>query len=332
MIRGTTNRRAVLKGALGGLAGLTLAPLVRYGFAQERSGLASAQGPSGTPAARAATAPTVVPVTDEFVMLTGAGGNILVRAAEAGLVLVDSGAPGSTDAVLAALNELPGAGRVGTLFNTHWHLDQVGGNAALGRAGAAIIAHEKTRARLAMDYYVGTEDRYERAQPVEAHPTETFYSGGETLIDGERIEYGHLLQAHTDGDIYVYFRDANVLSAGDAVAPTGDPQLDWFGGGWLGGRVEALEKLLQMSDAETRVVPGRGPVVGRTEVQAEFEMCLVLFDRMLEMIRRGMSAQDMLDDGLLLGINRTFHDPYRFAYDAYKGFWAHHNTLGADVL
>ena len=265
-------------------------------------------------------------------MLTGAGGNILVRAADAGQVLVDSGAPWSTEAVLAALDDLPGAGRVGTLFNTHWHLDQVGGNAALGRAGAAIVAHEKTRARLATDYYVGTEDRYERAQPVEAHPTETFYSDGEALIDGERIEYGHLLQAHTDGDVYVYFRDANVLAAGDAVAPAGDPQLDWFGGGWLGGRVEALEKLLQMSDAETRIVPGRGPVVGRAEVQAEFEMCLVLFDRMLEWVRGGMSARDMLDEGLMDGLDRSFDDSYRFAYDAYKGFWAHHNTLAADVL
>ena len=175
-------------------------------------------------------------------------------------------------------------------------------------------------------------DRYERAQPVEAHPTETFYSDGETLIDGERVEYGHLLQAHTDGDIYVYFRDANVLAAGDAVSPTGDPQLDWFGGGWLGGRVEALEKLLQMSDAETRIVPGRGPVVGRAEVQAEFEMCLVLFDRMLEWVRKGMNARDMLDEGLMDGLNRSFSDPYRFAHDAYKGFWAHRNTLAADVL
>ena len=265
-------------------------------------------------------------------MLTGAGGNILVRTAEAGQVLVDSGAPGSTEAVLAALDDLPGAGRAGTLFNTHWHLGQVGGNAALGRAGAAIIAHEKTLARLATDYYVGTEDRYERAQPVEAHTTETFYSDGEALIDGERIEYGHLLQAHTDGDVYVYFRDANVLAAGDAVAPAGDPQLDWFGGGWLGGRVEALEKLLAMSEADTRIVPGHGPVVGRAEVQAEFEMCLVLFDRMLEWVRKGMSARDMLDEGLMDGLDRSFGDPYRFAYDAYKGFWAHHNTLAADVL
>ena len=45
-------------------------------------------------------------------MLTGAGGNILVRTASAGQVLVDSGAAEFTDAVLARLRGLPGAGRV----------------------------------------------------------------------------------------------------------------------------------------------------------------------------------------------------------------------------
>lgn len=312
MTHGLTNRRAVLKGALGGLAGLTLGPLPRRGFSQER--------------------PAVVPVTDGFVMLTGAGGNILVRSTSTGQVLVDSGVAGSTEAVLASLSELPGGGRVETLFNTHWHLDQVGGNAALGRAGATIFAHEKTRAHLATDYYLGVEDRYERALPVEAHPTETFFSSGETLIDDERVEYGHLVEAHTDGDIYVHFRDANVLAAGDAIAPDRDPVLDWFGGGWLGGRVEALEKLLQVSDAQTRIVPSYGPVVGRAELQAEFDMTLVLFDRMLELVRKGMSAQDMLDAGLLEGLNRTFADPFRFAYDAHKGYWAHHNSLSPDLL
>ena len=328
MIEGTRNRRAVLKGALGGLAGLTLAPFARYGFSQQ----SLAQGSAVAPALGSTVAPAVVPVTGGFVMLTGAGGNILVRTAEAGQVMVDSGAAGSTGPVLAALNELPGAGRVRTLFNTHWHLDQVGGNAALGRSGSIIVAHEKTRAHLATNYYLPAEDRYERALPVEAHPTETFFSGGEMLVDGERIEYGHLLQAHTDGDIYVYFRDANVLAAGDAVSPVRDPELDWFGGGWLGGRVEALEKLLQASDAETRIVPGYGPVVGRAELQAEFEMTLVLFDRMLELVRKGMSARDMLDAGLMAGLYRSFDDPFRFAYDAYKGYWAHHNSLAADLL
>ncbi|NIW24052.1 MAG: MBL fold metallo-hydrolase, partial [Gammaproteobacteria bacterium] len=210
------SRRTVLGGAA---AGLSLAAFSRYGFAQ--------------------ASPAVVSVAGDIAMLTGLGGNILVRPTSAGQVLVDSGSAQSSEALLEALRVLPGTGRVHTLFNTHWHLDQVGGNTVIGQAGATIVAHEKTRAHLATDYYVPAEDRYEKAQPVEAHPTETFFSDGEILIDGERVEYGHLVEAHTDGDIYVYFRDANVLAAGDAVSPMKDPELDWFGGGWLGGRAEA---------------------------------------------------------------------------------------------
>src|SRR5262245_26948256 len=122
------NRRAILKGALGGVVGLTLPPFARSAFSQESL--------------------AVVPVSEGFVMLTGAGGNILVRTANAGQVLVDGGAAASTDAVLKRVGELPGAGRVTTVFNTHWHRDQIGANLAFGRSEATIIAHEKTRAMI----------------------------------------------------------------------------------------------------------------------------------------------------------------------------------------
>src|SRR3984957_5773489 len=306
------NRRAILKGALGGVLGLALPPLARSAFSQ---------------GSRA-----VVPVSEGFVMLTGAGGNVLVRTASTGQVLVDSGAAAFSDAVLAHLRSLPGGGGATTVFNTHWHREQVGGNLAFGRAGTTIIAHEKTRGHLATEYYLHDEDRYEKALPPEARPTVTFFTGDKTLAGNERIEYGHLLEAHTDGDIYVFFRDANVLAAGDAISPLKDPVLDWFGGGWLGGRVDAQEKLLKLSDEKTRIVPSYGPVVGRAELQAEFDMTRVLFDRMLELLKQGMSAQDMLDAGLMNGLSRTFRDPIRFAYDAHKGYWAHHNSLSPDVL
>jgi cyclase len=304
------NRRSILKGALGSVVGLTLPPFARDAFAQ--------------------ASPAVVPVSDGFVMLTGAGGNILVRTASTGQVLVDSGA--ATDAVLKRLRELPGAGRVTTLFNTHWHREQVGGNLAFGQSETTIIAHEKTRAHLATEYYLQDEDRYEKALPAAAHPTVTFFTGNKTLAGNERIEYGHLLEAHTDGDIYVFFRDANVLAAGDAISPLKDPVLDWFGGGWLGGRVEAQEKLLKLCDEKTRIVPSYGPVVGRGELQAEFDLSRVLYDRMLELVRKGMSAKEMLDEGLMKDLSRTFRDPFRFAYDAHKGYWAHHNALAKDLL
>src|SRR5882757_6949848 len=205
------NRRAMMQGALGGVLGgvlggplgQTLPPFARSAFSQE--------------------SPAVIPVSEGFVMLTGAGGNVLVRTASTGQVLVDSGAAAFTEKVLADLRGLPGGGGVATVFNTHWHRDQVGGNLAFGRSEATIIAHEKTRAHLATDYYLQVEDRYEKALPTAAHPTVTFFTGDQTLAGKERIEYGHLLEAHTDGDIYVFFRDANVLAAGDAISPLKDP-------------------------------------------------------------------------------------------------------------
>src|SRR6476469_8529440 len=306
------NRRAILKGALGGVLGLTLPPFARYAFSQ---------------GSRA-----IVPVREGFVMLTGAGGNVLVRTASAGQVLVDSGAAAFTDAVLAHLRGLPGGGRVTTLFNTHWHREQVGGNLAFGQSEGTIIAHEKTRAHLATDYYLQDEDRYEKALPAAARPTVTFFTGDQTLAGNERIEYGHLLEAHTDGDIYVFFRDANVLAAGDAISPLKDPVLDWFGGGWLGGRVDAQEKLLKLSDEKTRIVPGYGPVVGRAQLQAEFDLARMLLDRMRDLVRKGMSAQDMPDAGVMKDLSWTFRDPYRFTYDAHKGYWAHHNSIAPNLL
>jgi hypothetical protein len=108
--------------------------------------------------------------------------------------------------------------------------------------------------------------------------------------------------------------------------------LDWFGGGWLGGRADSQEKLLKLTNEKTRIVPSYGPVVGRAELQAEFDMTRTLFDRMLDLVRKGMSAQDMLDEGLMKGLSRTFRDPFKFVYDAHKGFWAHHNSLAPNVL
>ena len=302
------SRRSVLHGIAGGLAGLAIGP---RGFAAD--GIELAQAAPG------------------LTLLGGAGGNVLVLATSEGKVVVDSGAKARREALAAAIGELPG-GRVTALFNTHWHLDQVGGNETFGAAGATIFAHEKTRIRLTTGYYLPDEERYEQPLPEAARPTETLYTTGATRIGDRRIEYGYLIEAHTDGDIYVAFPDLNVIAVGDVVSPEIDPVFDWFGGGWLGGRVDALAKLLEMSDAGTRFVPSYGPVVGRAEVQAEHALMLELFELMVEHVRLGESAEDMLAAGVLAGLGRTFADPAKLLYDLHKGFWAHHNKLMHDIV
>ena len=307
----SSRRRAIIRGLAGGVSGLALSQWSR--------------------AARAADDIVASAVAPDITMLSGGGGNVLVLATGDGQVLVDSGAAASASALQATLGELPG-GRVTALFNTHWHLDQVGSNATLGQTGATIFAHAKTRLRLSTGYYVPTEERYAAALPATGLPTETFYTNGTTTIDGHAIEYGHLIAAHTDGDIYVSFRDRNVIAVGDVISPVRDPVFDWFGGGWLGGRVDALARLLELGDINTRFVPSHGPLVNRTELQAEHDMMLEFFERMVEHVRLGESAKDMVEAGVLDGLGRSFSDPYRLLYDTHKGMWAHHNKLMPDIV
>ena len=128
-----------------------------------------------------------------------------------GLVLVDSGAPKSGDKVMASLGA---NAKVNTLFNTHYHLDQTGNNEMFCGAGAKIIAHKRTREWMSADYWVPAEERYEKARPKAARPTETFLTTGSLKTGGEQIDYGYLTLAHTNGDIYVFFKNCECSCGG----------------------------------------------------------------------------------------------------------------------
>ena len=308
------NRRDVIRG----LAALSLSPLA-------------------VSVARAADTLTVADVAPDIKVISGGGGNVVVLATSAGQVLVDSGSAAAREETLAKIAKedkktSAAGGKVIALVNTHWHADQTGANEALGMLGATIIAHAKTRQRLTAGWYVPSEDRYEKPLAAAGRPTKTFFSTDVATFGDKRIELGYLIEAHTDGDAYVRFLDANVIAAGDAISPQRDPVLDWFGGGWLGGRVDALTKLLSLGDARTRYVPSFGPVVGRAEVQAEYDLMLAIFDRMVVNLRQGQTAADMQKAGVLDGLPRKFADPGKFLYDAHKGFWAHHNKLMPDIV
>jgi glyoxylase-like metal-dependent hydrolase (beta-lactamase superfamily II) len=273
------------------------------------------------------------PLTGGFTLLTGVGGNVLVATTPDGAVLVDSGAGElAAQTLLPTVQELTGDAKVHTLFNTHWHLEQIGGNETVGRAGANIVAHEKTRLRLATPFYLPESGEYRQPLAVPAQPKESFYTTGSTTIGGKHIEYGYLIEAHTDGDAYIYFRDANVIAVGDAIAPERDIELDWYGGGWLGGRVDSLKQLLSLTNRETKFVPAYGAPVGRAAVQAEHAMCDMLFERFFERIRKGETNEDMLAAGIMEGTGRTWKDPAKFVYDAHKGIWGHNNTLSHDIV
>ena len=144
------------------------------------------------------------------------------------------------DQLQAELAKFARGAKVHTVLNTHWHAPQTGGNDVFGAAGARIIAHARAAQRMAVDQYVPAEERYIKARNKVAVPKEVFYDGSRQLPFGkEHIEYGYLQQAHTDGDIYVFLRESNVLLVGDCrVAAAGSgPGLVR---GWLAGRARGF--------------------------------------------------------------------------------------------
>jgi len=300
------NRRDVLKGALGVIA------------TWASSGVLSAQQALGG----------VRRLTEQMAVVDGGGSNVLAFSTGEGVVLVDGGAPKSFDTIMASLGA---NARVNTLFNTHHHVDQTGNNESFSKA-TKIIAHKRTLEWMSADHWIQADDRFEKARPKGARPTETFLTTGSLKTGGEQIDFGYLPLAHTNGDIYVHFRNANVLAVGDVASPLRDPALDYLTGAWIGGRVDAMDVLLALANEQTRIVPAYGPVLSKAEFKAERDMMEEVRKRLFDQVREGDGPKDMLERGVLKGLARSWNDPYKFLYDAAKGLWAHHDKLGPNVV
>jgi glyoxylase-like metal-dependent hydrolase (beta-lactamase superfamily II) len=260
------------------------------------------------------------------------GTNVVACSTGDGLLLVDSGVPNYGDELVAALDGLARNSTVHTLFNTHYHLDQTGNNELFASSGATIIAHDRTHRWMATNYWLPAENRYEKARPQAAWPTQAFFNTGSMEASGERIDYGYMVTAHTGGDIYVFFKDSNVLAVGGVASPVEDPELDWITGAWIGGRVDAMDLLLEIGNEETRVIPGSGPVMTYAEFKAERELMEVVRQRLFTGIRTGAGPQEMLEGGVLDGLDRTWDDPYTFLCAATRGLWGNHNKLDRNVV
>lgn len=319
------DRRTILKAG----AGLASAPLLA-----SLSGCSSDEQTQEAPQVVQAP-PVVLPteaLNDRVTLISAAPGNVLALSTDDGLLIIDSGSAALAPSVQLTINEQLGGSPVTTLINTHYHADQSGGNALFGEAGAAIHAHEITRQWLSSDYYIPAEDRWVSALPVIGRPTHTFREKEEMMLGAESIESGYLLEAHTRGDAYVFLRDANILAVGDVASPLKDPALDWYAGGWLGGRVDAMDDLLEIANADTLIVPSYGPVMTLADFQAERDMMWHLWERCSTLVNQGRSAQDLMEAGVMDEIDRRFEDPYKFFYDAAKGLWAHYTNFGGNVV
>jgi glyoxylase-like metal-dependent hydrolase (beta-lactamase superfamily II) len=270
-------------------------------------------------------------LSDIVTVISGAGGNVVVATGPDSVVMINGGVQDRSADLLKMVAEQSGGKRVATLFNTDWHPDHTGSNEPLGKSGTAIVAHEHTKQYLANDVFVEWQKRSYTARPAVALPSKTFYTTGKMTLGSEPIEYGHLGQAHTDGDIYVFLRSSNVLVAGDMVSVGKYPIADYTSGGWLGGMVTATKTLLDLSNADTRIVPGAGPVQTRADLQAQYDMLNAIRERFIKMVRQGMGANDMLAAGITKDFDEKWGSPTLFLPVTYRGMMLHVRELGGIV-
>lgn len=275
-------------------------------------------------AALADTAPQAAKLTDRVTLITGAGNNIIALAGDGGCLLVDCGDAAHAQDVLKL------AGNVKTVVNTHWHLEATGANDAMAKAGAKLVSHVNTELWMTQEIPHDWEKKIYPPRPKQAWPTETFYTTGKTTFSGEPVEYGLMPMAHTDGDIYVYFRQANILIAGDAVQPGRFPILDWRCDGWIGGMQEAHRTLLGLANDATTIVPGSGPVMTKADLQANLDTVTKIREHLVKLMKMGMGAKDMIEAKAMKDFQLA-GDPDIFLYITYRGLWAHARELGGIV-
>ena len=196
---------------------------------------------------------TTAQLGDNLYLLSGAGGNVIARTGADSVVMVDGGLAQNAAALAQAVAALPNSAPVRTLFNTHWHPEQTGSNERLGTAGATIIAQENTRLWLQQNItWPWNGQKFKKLAKI-AQPNKTFYDKG--TLDSA-IRYGYISDAaHTDGDLYVYFPQQNVLAVGDAACGQGWPVVDWWTGGWIGGIVGGLQRIQSVANKDTKIVP-----------------------------------------------------------------------------
>jgi len=234
-------------------------------------------------------------------MLVGSGGNIgLMVGDDAAFVVDDQFAP-LTPKILAAIKAITPQ-PVRFVLNTHWHFDHTGGNENLGQAGALIFAHENVRKRMSTEQFIEALNRKQPPSPGGALPVVTFTDTVSFHLNGDSIVVFHVAPAHTDGDAIVTFTKANVVHTGDVFVSDRFPFVDRSSGGTIDGIIAATERLFTVTNAQTKIIPGHGPLTDRARIKAYHDMLVVMRDRM----RKEIAAKRTIDQVLASKITAEY--------------------------
>lgn len=223
-------------------------------------------------------------------LFIGRGGNVAISSGADGVLLIDDQYASQYDAIVTAIRDVTDA-PARFLINTHWHDDHSGGNAAMSDAGAIIFAHDNVRRRLSTDQVLEFFNKERPASPANALPVVTFTSDITFHFNNDTVHVFHVGNAHTDGDAAVHFRRANVIHTGDVFFNGMYPFIDTGSGGSMIGVIAAAEKILAIADADTKIIPGHGPLSDKRGLSQYHAMLLAVQRSIAQLIVSGATEE-----------------------------------------
>ena len=245
-------------------------------------------------AAGAVTPIKITKLRDTVFLLQGVGGNMLAQTGPDGTLLIDSSVNTAAPRLKEAIASL-GPRPLKLLINTHWHFDHTDGNAAMHDAGALILAHENTRLRLSAPQHIEVLGLDFPPAATSALPQEVFQDQAHVYFNNDELRLIHLSPAHTDSDIYILLKNANVLHTGDIWFNGSYPLIDNSSGGRIDGMIKASGELLALADNETKIIPGHGQLGTRSGLAEYHAMLVTVRDRVQGLKQGGRSEQEAID-------------------------------------
>jgi cyclase len=295
-----SSRREMLRNSAGFAGSALLAQFLPAGFLS--TGVRGPRQQAPTPptdrlaAMRAQMGATPIqaqPLAENLTLLSGPGGNVLVLNGPDGKIVVDTFLLPAWPKLKAALDAL-GNAPLKTVIDTHWHFDHTDNNANLHAAGATVLAHENTKARMAESHDSALLGLHIPASPADALPQQTFSTSQKLQANGEIVTLQYFQPAHTDTDIYIHFQRANVIHMGDTFFNGFYPVIDTSTGGRVNGMIVAADKILSLADNNTKIVPGHGPLGNKADLTKSRDMLVVARDRVQKLKTAGKSADEIV--------------------------------------